>query len=163
MPRNNESRKCGLEDCDNLFYCKNLCKKHYNSQWRKTHLEHRKQYKRKYYHYNREAERIRYNRTKKIKYKVLKLEIFTHYSGGTPKCACCGETIIEFLSIDHINNDGAKQRRENKTQGIRFYYWIKQNNYPNDLQVLCMNCNFAKGKFGSCPHLKLKEVLIVAN
>ena len=28
----------------------------------------------------------------------------------------------------------------------------RKNNYPEGFQVLCSNCNFAKGKYGSCPH-----------
>ncbi len=36
-------------------------------------------------------------------------KVFNHYG---KKCACCGESIYEFLTIDHINNDGAKHKRE---------------------------------------------------
>jgi len=34
------------------------------------------------------------------------------------------------------------------------YSWLKKNNFPKGFQVLCMNCNFAKGKLGKCPHQK---------
>jgi hypothetical protein len=83
----------------------------------------------------------------------LKMNILTHYSGNPPKCACCDESEIDFLSIDHINNDGIKHRKIQQT-GNMFYRWIIENNYPKGLQVLCMNCNFAKGKLGYCPHQK---------
>lgn len=84
---------------------------------------------------------------------ALKLATFDTYGGL--KCACCGETRIEFLSIDHIAGGGNKHRREiTGTCGTRFYGWLKKNNYPEGYQVLCMNCNFAKGHFGSCPHIK---------
>ena len=87
---------------------------------------------------------------KKNSWKV-KMNILTHYGG---KCVCCGESIPEFLSIDHINNDGYKIRSNGKgRKGISsFYYWIKKNGYPTDLQILCYNCNCAKGFFGKCPH-----------
>lgn len=98
-----------------------------------------------------------YNKTWCIKhlgeYRLkLKIEVFTHYSNGTPKCTCCGETEIKFLSIDHINGGGGKHIRKIKRFGSSFYQWLKQYNYPSGYQVLCMNCNFAKGHFGECPH-----------
>lgn len=76
----------------------------------------------------------------------LKFEVISHYGG---KCACCGETEIDFLNLDHILNDGADHRRK---VGYDMYVWSKRNKYPDIFQVLCMNCNFAKGKDGICPH-----------
>ena len=28
------------------------------------------------------------------------------YGGDVPRCACCGETQLAFLTLDHIDNDG---------------------------------------------------------
>jgi len=87
----------------------------------------------------------------------LKVEVFNAYGGCV--CQCCGETTLEFLSIDHINGDGAKHRKSlSKTNnyGQAIYGWLKRNKYPKGFRVLCMNCNFALGKFGYCPH-KLKN------
>lgn len=86
----------------------------------------------------------------KKKGRKLKAEVISHYSGGTLKCACCGETKTDLLSINCTNN-GGKQHR--KSTG-HFYYWLKRNNYPPGFQVLCMNCNCAKGWSGYCPHNK---------
>lgn len=72
------------------------------------------------------------------------------YYGG--ECACCKETIQEFLAMDHINNDGYKHRKNVKSNS--FYIWIRKNKYPKDLQILCHNCNLAKGFYGKCPHEK---------
>ncbi len=77
----------------------------------------------------------------------LKLAAFNAYGG--PTCRCCGETEFAFLQIDHVRNDGAAHRR---VYPSRIYYWLKNNNYPKGFQVLCANCNFAKGFFGVCPH-----------
>lgn len=74
------------------------------------------------------------------------------YSNNDPKCACCGEIIDEFLAIDHINNDGMKQRLITKGSGSKTYVWLYKNNYPPGFQVLCHNCNMAKGFYGRCPH-----------
>jgi hypothetical protein len=72
-----------------------------------------------------------------------------HY-GGT-KCICCNETEIRFLTIDHINGGGSKHRAE-IGHGKTIYSWLKNNGYPNGYQVLCYNCNCAKGFYGECPH-----------
>lgn len=84
----------------------------------------------------------------------LRLEVQEVYGG---KCACCGETTPEFLTIDHINNDGAQHRKETKLKGgRRFYAWLKRNGFPKDgLQLLCFNCNCGKQiNGGTCPHEK---------
>jgi hypothetical protein len=77
---------------------------------------------------------------------AIRLAAINHYGG---KCACCGETNLEFLAIDHINNDGAEHRRQ---VGKMIYRWLRANNYPGGFQVLCHNCNMAKGFYGYCPH-----------
>jgi len=82
----------------------------------------------------------------------LRKEVINHYGG---KCRCCGTTTIEFLQLDHIDNDGKAHR---KTVGRHIYGWAKRNNYPKTLQILCANCNFCKGKFSSCAHLKEPKI-----
>jgi hypothetical protein len=78
----------------------------------------------------------------------IKLEIIKEYGG---KCACCEESSYQFLTIDHINNDGAEHRKTIKASN--FYSWLKNNNYPkNNFQLLCFNCNCAKHIYGTCPH-----------
>lgn len=123
--------------------CSKTCRKiHYYNQQKKWRAKHPERVKEK-------TKEMRDNR---------KFEVFAIYSDGQPKCACCGENHIEFLTIDHINNDGAKHRREifgkhNRLGGYAFYAWIKKNNLPEDLQVLCMNCQTGrKLNNGICPH-----------
>lgn len=48
----------------------------------------------------------------------LKLEVLAGYGG---KCICCGETHPAFLTVDHINNDGA----EHRTQKSTWQWWPK--------------------------------------
>jgi hypothetical protein len=85
-----------------------------------------------------------------------KIKTILHYGN---KCACCGEKNLGFLTLHHLNNDGAEHRQKlfgnRKYAGSGFYYWLEQNNYPNDppLQVLCWNCNSGSGfNNGVCPH-----------
>lgn len=78
----------------------------------------------------------------------LKLKMFDNLGNS---CACCGEDNPRFLTLDHIKNDGAKFRKEYAEHQI--YALAHRDGWPRDLyQVLCMNCNFAKGHFGECPH-----------
>ena len=87
--------------------------------------------------------------------RKCKQKIIDAYGG---KCQCCGESIFEFLSIDHINNDGAQERKIKKNgTGGKLYRWLIKNNYPKDnYQLLCFNCNCSKGFMGYCPHEKQK-------
>lgn len=77
--------------------------------------------------------------------------VFDHYGRV---CKCCGETRVEFLTLDHIDGGGAAHRRELKAakKGSSIYVWAKNNGLPDTLQTLCMNCNFSKGRRGYCPH-----------
>jgi hypothetical protein len=87
----------------------------------------------------------------------LKIEVFSHYCGGAPRCMCsgCNETLIEFLTIDHVNGDGASQRKALGWRGKAdaLQAWLREQDYPDGFQVLCFNCNCGKGKKGVCPHL----------
>jgi hypothetical protein len=83
----------------------------------------------------------------------LRAEVFKAYGGY--KCACCGERNPHFLSIDHVNNDGAKMRKSgvHSRGGTHFYHWLRKNKFPKGFQVLCMNCNIGKHRNGGlCPH-----------
>ncbi len=73
------------------------------------------------------------------------------YGGDVPACVCCGETITQFLALDHINGGGHQHHRE--TGGGGFYTWLKRHNYPAGFRVLCHNCNFGRQiNGGICPH-----------
>ena len=66
------------------------------------------------------------------------------------KCACCGESNKRFLTLDHVNGDGASHRKTIRTS---IYSWTIKNGFPNTLQVLCFNCNHGRYLNGGiCPH-----------
>lgn len=71
-----------------------------------------------------------------------KQTIISHYSPDM-KCCKCGFNDMRALSIDHINSDGAKHRKEIGS-GNSLYCWLLRNNFPEGFQVLCMNCQFIK-------------------
>lgn len=83
----------------------------------------------------------------------VKMKVIQAYG---EKCVCCGEETLEFLTIDHINNNGAEDRKNNGNKtGGKLYRWLIKNNFPKEeYQILCFNCNYSKGFFGYCPHNK---------
>lgn len=89
----------------------------------------------------------------------LKIEVLTKYG---EICICCKEANPIFLTIDHINNDGAAHRK--RLGKRKFYPWLKQNNFPPGFQVLCYNCNRAKYlNGGTCPHQDRVRTEMVAS
>lgn len=88
-------------------------------------------------------------RKRREKDRAVKQQIVDAYGG---KCDCCGESQIEFLTIDHINNDGALHRRK-VGKGRRIYSDLIKIGCPkNNYRLLCFNCNITRGFYGYCPH-----------
>jgi len=92
--------------------------------------------------------------------RALRMKCLLVYGGNPPSCACCGESENHFLAIDHINGGGNNHR---KTEGYQdIFPWLSVNKFPLGFQVLCHNCNMAKGFYGRCPHehqrIRLKAV-----
>lgn len=118
----------------------------YYKAYRLKNLEREREKDRRYRARNPEIRRQRCRQWK----ESLKLEMITAYGG---KCRCCGEcSHPAFMTIDHIFNDGYKERHiSNKAN---FYYHLKKLEWPQDrYQLLCWNCNMAKAKNGNiCPH-----------
>lgn len=111
--------------------------------------------KKRYYIANKEKIHARNREYYKDDKERAKLAVFTHYGGNPPKCNCCGETILDFLSIDHINGyNGAGPRG-----GWFLYRRLIKLKFPQEFQVLCHNCNWAKGLRGKCPHQNKNDSL----
>ncbi|MDE1828411.1 MAG: hypothetical protein KGH65_04585 [Candidatus Micrarchaeota archaeon] len=137
-----------------LYYSKNKeNRKRYNKNYRIKNLETLKKRDRTYYWKNRA--KIRDYKIKnsakivlqrKIYKEGIRQDILSHYSNSiVPKCKECGEKNRLLLTIDHINENGAKERRAlGKKGGIEFYIWLKRRDYPSGYQVLCYNCNWLK-------------------
>jgi hypothetical protein len=147
---NSKSRKDGKHP-----YC-NTCQNEMAAARYKNNPEARRQAKERsrLFYLSHKDEHITYIRERR---KRLKLEIIEGYGG---KCFCCGEKNIIFLTIDHIHDNGAEERRKLKLRGagVWFYEWIKKNGWPKDYQVACFNCNI--GRYlngGKCPHKGTKE------
>jgi hypothetical protein len=67
------------------------------------------------------------------------------------KCECCGETNPQFLTLDHKNPGEGEKSTGLKTHQL--YAIAKADEWNRSkYQLLCFNCNCAKGHFGECPH-----------
>ena len=88
----------------------------------------------------------------KLRFKIarqrLKDSLIEYYSNGEFKCALCPETRMQLLEIDHINGDGAEDRRQliedsgAKWSGLHFYQRLKRQGFPEGFRVLCRSCNY---------------------
>ena len=122
--------------------------------------ERRHERRREFYWKNRDEirkkERVRERRT----LRNLRITVLNHYGNNNPKCVCCGENNIEFLTIDHIHGKGREMERRLKESGWILYKWLIKMNYPKGFQILCYNCNCSRGHYGYCPHTKNTKTLI---
>jgi hypothetical protein len=86
----------------------------------------------------------------------IRMQILLHYSDGRIECACCGETMVKFLTIDHLEGGGVKHKKERR--GIRLDLWLYKNNFPRGYRILCYNCNCGRAlNNGICPHKDFRE------
>lgn len=117
----------------------------------------RREYKKERWEKNSE----RMTEIQKRSHAKLKTLVIKEYGG---KCKCCGKAEPLFLTLDHVFNDGAAERKElfgGSRGGLLQYRLVKKLGFPQDrYQLLCRNCNWAKFVEGSCPHqrqIMLKE------
>jgi hypothetical protein len=87
--------------------------------------------------------------------RIKRIKLLTLYGS---KCECCKVGDFEFLCIDHVNNDGAQERR--LLRGYQIYSkLLKAGVRLPGYRILCHNCNFAIGVYGFCPHNNLPTQL----
>ena len=92
----------------------------YTKEYAKTHQEQRRDYV-------------------NARYKELRDEIVEAYGS---KCIRCGFSDRRALCIDHVNGNGLKERK--LKNGANFLRKIIRENFPDDYQLLCANCNLIK-------------------
>ena len=174
---------CSIEGCSKKYEAKGYCKKHYDIDrykekrdeilaYMKEYVQldevkkHRKVYIKNWYketivkrheytkiYKQRPEVKLRHRKKTKERRKKIKFEVLSFYSNNDIKCTCCKENNYMFMSIDHINGGGTKHRKK-IGGGATFYSWLKRNGFPEGYQVLCFNCNCAKGFYGKCTHGK---------
>lgn len=83
-------------------------------------------------------------------YTRLRQEVHTAYGN---QCTCCQENNPVFLTLDHVNNDGAAHRKSLSCGGAGLLRWARDSNFPQTLTLLCYNCNCGRYRnSGICPH-----------
>lgn len=116
------------------------------ARYRDANREKTRAYGRARYHADPDAARER----QRQRNRQIKEAAFAAYGGA--RCACCGESRLAFLTIDHVNGCSKEQRRR-EGLGSQFYRWLQKNGYPAGYQVLCFNCNLGREVNGGvCPH-----------
>lgn len=140
--RSKSGRKYYRKRC---VQCWTILRADYSKEWSVKNAVYLKEYHARKY----EKNRVSLNENARRYYRKLQKIVFDHYGN---ECACCGENETIFLSIDHVNNDGAKHRKKIGVGHILFR-WIIDNKFPKALQLLCCNCNLGKHRNGGvCPH-----------
>lgn len=156
------------------FFCSHECRAAYTGvtnsirlggdgrkkpKWKKDHLYYLRHAERirnratRYYHENRTVILSR----KQAADRALKLEVISAYGG---QCACCGESHIEFLTIDHTNCDGAEHRAR-CGKGRKVYADLRARGFPKSgYRCLCLNCNISIGFYGYCPHKPHAKIVV---
>lgn len=100
-----------------------------------------------WYKDNRDEARAR-ARNRLIK---IRCEMIAAYGG---ECACCKESIPDFLTLDHTENNGAAHRREiGGSQSVLVH--LRNLGWPLEgYRLLCYNCNCGRERNGGvCPHV----------
>lgn len=72
-----------------------------------------------------------------------RMMVIDHYTKGERKCQQCWFDKVECLAVDHIKNNWSKHRKQGYRQ-YSLYKSIVDNNYPEEYQILCCNCNWLK-------------------
>jgi len=139
-------------------YCK-PCAKAYRREWMQRNPESGQKARTKYYYKYRDKEL----ESDRRELRRIRQQFVNEYG---KVCACCGESNIEFLTLDHVNGDGEAHRKfidptpkrgANSREVLRR---LRREGWPKEgYRILCYNCNFSRGFYGYCPHKEKREWL----
>ena len=101
--------------------------------------QHNRDYMRNWCRRNR-PKRNEIRRKERLRYKK---RVIAYYSYGQMCCMDCKENILDLLTIDHVNGGGKKHAKIHKND---LYRWLISRNFPLGYAVLCIRCNWLKGK-----------------
>ena len=122
--------------------------KEYHREYARTHRKEFNEYGKKNYPKYKESKR-EYQRKLAARYKKEFLSMYGNV------CSCCGESEFEFLTIEHKEG----QTKETRRTGLVAYRDAVKEYRPDLFEILCWNCNCAKGKLGYCPHNPPEKIL----
>lgn len=98
----------------------------------------------KFKYYNNNKDKI--NSKRRANYSYLREKLLNILGN---KCIICGITNSDFLTIDHINDNGAEERRKSGNSGTALVKHLNSLGWPEDYikenyQILCWNHNCTK-------------------
>ena len=100
---------------------------------------------------------LKVKESKRLYNQTLRAEMLMAYGGH---CACCGESEPAFLTLEHLNGDGAAHR---KATGGPAGAWVdlRKRGWPKDgYTLLCWNCNCATRYGTPCPHVVALQKMV---
>jgi hypothetical protein len=80
-------------------------------------------------------------------YQERRAEVFKWYGAA---CACRGERDMRMLSLDHVQRNESDERKVYRA--VRDMW--KNHEMSERYQLLCLNCNQAKGSGPECSHMR---------
>lgn len=108
--------------------------------------------------YNKKRAAEWYGRTRPERLRVMREWRRTLHSSAVEilggRCACCGESLITMLEIDHVHDDGYIERRMDRKNNFALYQRIRDGVADRTrYRVLCASCNGSRRRnFGLCEH-----------
>jgi len=145
---------CGDEPHDEGKKSCGACRAKRNAlsqQWTADNPEKRRAQRKRYEQANPDKVRALQTKGAQAYRRRVRAKVTAAYGGS---CACCGESEPLFLTIDHVENNGAEERRRMGSGGPhRLLLRLIRENYPSGYRVLCWNCNCGRAQNGGrCPH-----------
>lgn len=132
-------------------WCKSCWRKHWKRKQNKNPSIHADQ-SRKWREENPERSRQLNSESARRSHERVKREVVNAYGG---KCTCCDEGDIHFLTIEHVTPEASKRHRYpngRRISGTKLLRIIIAEGFPEDITILCHNCNCSRGQYGGCPH-----------
>ena len=108
-------------------------------KWYEKNKEHARKTKRDNMRRYREDNPEKYREQSRRAKRKIREKIFVVYG---KQCVRCGFEDIRALTLDHILNNGAIERKELGERGV--YRRAVEKHRPEEYQILCMNCQFIK-------------------
>ena len=76
----------------------------------------------------------------------IRFNVMQKLGGKIPRCIVCGTSDMRVLTVVHIHNNGAEERRKMSTEKIylKIINDLSEDDARKDYQILCRNCNWIK-------------------